>query len=329
VLIGAILTLWWYTPGYFATIAGAPSFGGKSALSTFVSLLNSLRSFVPVILAIVIAFWKLKPKDTFQKFILAWIVIFGSLTLFRFLADPDFWMDWTTWIGEVELGFALMFGYFLTRAQMSFQSTEGPWPSANGVIARSKAPSPRKNFILLTLLSIYLIFAWFYAWQNRDFWLPRTDISQTVEYKTAIWLGQNVKCSPRFAGEAGQLSPIQQVQGDPEYIEGSIVNCQTVFLSGTTAFWLNSLVDVVQVRGGADQAAVHPIWRQAAWKIREGKSADDAEEVLKLLKINYLVVHTDKSSEFYHDFKDVEKFERIRSLEKVYEEDGDVIYRVR
>ena len=106
-------------------------------------------------------------------------------------------------------------------------------------------------------------------------------------------------------------------------------NSPLVFLSGTTAFWLNSLVDVVQVRGGADQAAVHPTWRQSAWEIREGKSADDAEEALKSLKVNYLVVHTEESREFYHDFKNPEKFEQIESLSKIYESRGDIIYKVK
>ena len=303
ILFGFILTFWWYVPSFWWTILKAPSFGGKPVVSVFVTLVNLLRGLIPVILAILVVFWGFKGRDKYQKFVILWLSVFGILTLIRFMSDPDFWLDWTAWMGEVEVGFALMFGYFLTRAQMSFQSTEGPWPSANGVIARSKAPSPRKNFILLTLLSVYFVFAWFFTWQNRDLWLPRTDISQTVEYKTANWLANNLT--------------IEQF------------NNSTIFLSGTTAFWLNSLVDVAQVRGGRDEASVHPEWRQAVWEIREGGITEGTERVLKALKISYLVVHTDESQEFYHDFKYPEKFENISSLTKIYEKDGDVIYRLR
>jgi len=324
VVAGAILTLWWYTPGYFATILGAPSFGGKSALSTFISLVNSLRSFVPIILAIVLVFWRLKPKDIFQKFIIAWLVLFGTLSLMRFLADFDFWMDWTSWMGEVEVGLALFVSQLVLNVK--FQIARGPVGSSsqptssigsNSNLDQSRrfdlralagtpsaAATPRLFGVWSLVIGVLLIVAWFFAWQNRNFWLPRTDISQTVEYKTANWLANNLT--------------IQQSNNSP-----------LVFLSGTTAFWLNSLVDVVQVRGGADQAAVHPTWRQSAWEIREGKSADDAEEALKSLKVNYLVVHTEESREFYHDFKNPEKFEQIESLSKIYESRGDIIYKVK
>ncbi|OGD95652.1 hypothetical protein A3F02_01830 [Candidatus Curtissbacteria bacterium RIFCSPHIGHO2_12_FULL_38_9b] len=110
--------------------------------------------------------------------------------------------------------------------------------------------------------------------------------------------------------------------------EPSTVNCQLIFLSGSTAFWLNSLVDVKQVRGGVDQASVDKIWREAAWEVREGGITEDTEKALKALNINYIVVHNDQSAEFYHDFKNVEKFENTTNLVKFFEELGDLIYKV-
>ena len=348
VFSGWLLTLWWYTPGYWLTILGAPSIGGKSAMSAFVTLLNLLRGFVPVILAVVLVWWKVKPKTMLAKFTLLWLVFFGSLTLFRFISDPDFWMDWTSWVGEVEVGVVLLASMLIFRSVRHLkkpfgQHTRGPvsrFPPASArfnflsmivqwSIRKLRAggnPStpatprgvypelvegsyflkwlPAFNFdrkftIFYLLFTIYIVFGWVVAWQKRDFWLPRKDISQTVEYKIANRLDELVK-----PGE-------------------------TVFLSGTTAFWLNSFFDIRQVRGGVDQAAKDLRWRQAAWEIREGNNPQKSGVWLKNLNINYLVVHTSQSREFYHDFKYPEKFEETSSLQKVYDNQGDRIYRVR
>ena len=46
------------------------------------------------------------------------------------------------------------------------------------------------------------------------------------------------------------------------------------------------------------------------------------------LGVTLLVVHTSQSAEPYHDFKHPEKFTQIKQLEKVYEDKGDIIYRL-
>jgi uncharacterized membrane protein len=82
------------------------------------------------------------------------------------------------------------------------------------------------------------------------------------------------------------------------------------------------------VRGGKDQVGVDPNWRKAVWEIREGERVEDSLRWLKKLKISYLVVHTEESGEFYHDFAHPEKFEEVEGLEKIYGGDGDRIYRI-
>ena len=76
-----------------------------------------------------------------------------------------------------------------------------------------------------------------------------------------------------------------------------------------------------------DQASVHPDWRKAAWELREGATAKEAEKWLKRLNISYIVVHTKDSQEFYHDFKNPEKFKDITGLKKIYDREGDRIYK--
>lgn len=82
------------------------------------------------------------------------------------------------------------------------------------------------------------------------------------------------------------------------------------------------------MRGGVDQASVDKRWREAAWEIREGATIEGTEKVAGELGIDYIVVHKDQSDEFYHDFKNVEKFKDI-AWELIYEENGDLIYKVK
>lgn len=103
---------------------------------------------------------------------------------------------------------------------------------------------------------------------------------------------------------------------------------EKVFLSGTTVFWLNAFFDIFQVRGGNDRVSVNQQWRQAAWELREGERGEKSIEWLKKLKITYIVVHTQESKEFYHDFVYPEKFEQLGGLKKIYEQNGDRIYKL-
>lgn len=102
---------------------------------------------------------------------------------------------------------------------------------------------------------------------------------------------------------------------------------EKVFLSGSTAFWLNAFFDIPQVRGGVDEVAVHPSWDHAAWEIREGTKVELSEKWLKELGVKYLVVHDETSEEFYHDFAYPEKFEK-GNFQKVYQKGGDRIYQL-
>lgn len=274
IFLGWFLSLFWYGPGYWLTIWGAPAFGGRAAAFSLIWVFNLFREFAPFFLAFVVTFWKIKKYSPYEKFALSWFLGFGFLTLVRFIANPAFWLDWTTWISEVEIGVVFLLSIFLKR-----------FPS-------------RKLSIIYLLFTIYFMGSWLWVWQKRDLWLPRRDISQSVDYKVASELKHRVR-----PGE-------------------------TVFLSGTTAFWLNSLVDVRQVRGGRDEVASGDKWRKVAWEVRQGTDGQRSADLLKELGVGYLVVHTNKSDEFYHDFSNVEKFERAGSLKKVYEVNGDIIYEV-
>lgn len=273
--LALLVVTFWYRPGYWLTLLGAPSFAGKELFSVILSLLKLLPQVLAV--AAAVFFNKIyRRRETLRDFIFYWLFIFVFLTLIRFLSDPDFWLDWSAYGTELQFGLALVLGVLLTES--------GRLKMEKGV---------KYAFSVLYLLTFFLIFKTYVLGTLQK------DISKTPEYKISNWLSANAN-------------------------ENDLV-----FLSGTSAFWLNSLSghSIRQVRGGVDQASNGDDWRKATWETREGKDIEKTLKWLKTLEIKYLVVHTDDSAEYYHDFKYPEKFEAAKSLRKVFEENGDIIYR--
>jgi hypothetical protein len=154
----------------------------------------------------------------------------------------------------------------------------------------------RPKVLILISIIYYLIFMIFFG--KYVVGTLQKDITKTVEYKISKQLELIAKPNDR------------------------------ILLSGSTVFWLNAFVDIPQVRGGVDQASKDGSWRKEVWEIREGENGQKSLEALRRLGVNYLVVHTSDSRDYYHDFKYPYKFENLKGLEKVFEEDGDIIYRV-
>lgn len=280
IFVSWLLSFGWYGYGYWLTIFSAPTIGGQGYLSLIGSLMGFIRSFVPVVLAVVVVWLKIKPKSAFEKFILVWLVVFTTLTIFRLIVDVDFWMDWTAWFWEVEIGLVLLVGLLVSRIV-------GRW---------NFKLKFNKSSIIYLLLAIYFVGCWYLALSHLSFWVPRKNISDSVEQKIANELEKNVDSS------------------------------KTVFLSGSTAFWLNTFEDIKQVRGGRDEASVDSRWREVVWRVRQGNNVNEAIHGLEALGVDYLVVHSSESMEYYHDFKNPEIFSGNNGLKMVYSESGNVIY---
>ena len=250
-----------------------------------------LGKLLPAALAFGIALVSVKffkKRHLPRDFCFYWLFIFGFISLLRFLSDPDFWLDWSVYGTELQFGLAIAMGLIITQ------------------IAKVKAQNDNlklKTFLLLGTLSAFYFLLFIFIFDDYVLGTLQSDITQTVEYRTGKELDARVK-----EQESGRV--------------------KRVFLSGTTVFWLNAFFDIPQVRGGIDQASVDPRWRQAAWEIREGASLEKSVQWLKMLKITYLVVHTQDSEEFYHDFAYPEKFEAAFGLEKIYDQEGDRIYQI-
>jgi len=198
------------------------------------------------------------------------LFIFGFLSFVRFLSDPDFWLDWTAYGIELQLGIALALGVIINRVK------------------------PKVFFSFL--VSVFFVLLFSYLVKNYVLGSLRKDIKNSVEYRIGQVLSERVK-----PGE-------------------------TVFLSGSSVFWLNAFFNISQIRGGNDASSVNRDWRKAAWEIREGEDIEKTINWMKKLNISWLVVHTSESKEFFHDFIHPEKFEGTERLEKVYDQNGDKIY---
>lgn len=323
IFLGGLLTVWWYDPGYWLKILFAPSFGGRSVVGSLLYVGDMARTLLPVALAFILVVWKVKPKNNFEKFAFLWLGSFIGLTFVRFVSNIHFWLDFSSWFGEIEVGLAMVLGILvqsfaykkrltdandlfdlddssrsgLRQPQKVVEVWDGVWSWLRQVFATFKT-APNGFRLVLIIIIIYLPIGWGLAFANRDFWMPRRNIENTVEWQVADRLKKIVKQN------------------------------EIVFLSGTSAFWLNSFVNVGQVRGGADQVGLSSDLAKAVWEVRMGSNGQKSIDDLKKMGINYLVVHSNYSNEFYHDFENPEKFEGVDSLIKVYGENGDIIYRV-
>jgi len=109
-ILGSALVLitLWYTPGFWWRVSMNLSIGGAAGLLALVNAVNFLKIFLPVASAILVLSFLKKESSPLAKFSLVWLLTFGGLTLFRFFANPNFWMDWTSWFFELEIGIALL-----------------------------------------------------------------------------------------------------------------------------------------------------------------------------------------------------------------------------
>lgn len=259
-----VLVTFWYTLSYWITILTNPSIGGATGFKVIFRILDLLRASVPLVLALLTVYLSGKIKSRFAIFSLTWVFTFLFLTVFRFIGDPDFWQDWTSWFYELEIGIALLIGIFLTR---------------------------RKYFVSLILFTLPFLLS-FYIYGL---------------------LGRPKLLSPGLPKGVLSLEKLAEIAGE-----------KNVFLSGSTVFWANALYDIYQVRGGRDQVAVHPTWDKAAYEFREGRSPELAEGWLRELDTSFVLVHGPASAEYYHDFRNIQKWDEIGKI--IWVQEGDVIY---
>lgn len=89
---------------------------------------------------------------------------------------------------------------------------------------------------------------------------------------------------------------------------------QRIFLSGSPVFWLDSRLDISQVRGGMDNNSLNRYWLWASYQIREGYDSGITKDWMRALGVSLVLVNSDQSREYFHDFKKPEKFKDFKLL---------------
>ena len=298
ILYSLLLVTIWYTPGYWITVLANPSIGGASGIKVIFRIIDLLKAAVPLILAVIAVYFSGKMKSRLSIFSLTWVFTFLFLTIFRFIGDPDFWMDWTTWFSEIEVGLAIVIATNMKSLISNFQS------NLNLKTQNSKPQLKSQNYLLLSFTFILLLLSFYMTW------------------RTHLALGKPTLISREIPQGVRSLVKLAKIAGDGS----TSLTTSRVFLSGSTVFWANALYDIYQVRGGRDQVAVHPTWDKGAFELREGRDPEDSLRWLQELEISYVLVHGPKSPEFYHDFRNINKWKDIGNV--VWEDSGDVIYQI-
>ena len=98
-----------------------------------------------------------------------------------------------------------------------------------------------------------------------------------------------------------------------------------IFVSGSPVFWLGAAKENLwQVRGGRDEVATHKTWNMGAYQIRQGERVDLVAAWLKIFGVSYLLTNNSDSYEYFHDFKNIDRFAGFTIVEKKF---GNTLYK--
>ena len=162
-----------------------------------------------------------------------------------------------------------------------------------------RLPAATRRVIILLLLTVSAEQVISYRQREKDLLFPR-DITQTVEYRAAIWTGQNLP------GER-------------------------VFLPGSVGQWADAFAPVQQFAGGSWSVATNQSQQKgnAAMMFYGGTAAEDARLSLTWLKaygVSAAGTSSADSKEYWHAFTHPGKFDGL--LPVLWSQDGVTIYRV-
>ncbi|HUC94406.1 MAG TPA: hypothetical protein VMR19_00175 [Candidatus Saccharimonadales bacterium] len=259
--IGFILATFYYTPAFWLTILVNPSIGGAPGAKAILSLLGMARNMIPVLLALIVIYFSEKIKDRINFFGWTWILVFSFLTFWRALGNINFWMDWTSWFSEIEIGIGILIAADFKNLRRLYLLT---------------LPFLASLFIFRALGSPVLI-----------------TNSPPLETETTAKLAET-------AGE------------------------KLVFTSGTGVFWLNAFYNTPQVRGGRDEVSTNSKWLPISYTLRESTDVNAISKGLNDLNIRYVLVNSEDSPDYYHDFKNIYLWDGIGKA--VWQGSGDTIY---
>lgn len=114
----------WYTPRFWWTLLGNPSFAGKPLSQVIPFIIQLLEALIPLVLGA----WFVQTRYRFRYRLIRFGVLFGAsflfLTVIRFLSDVDFWMDWTSYFLELQFALALVLSVLVNRVIQRYKTIQ-------------------------------------------------------------------------------------------------------------------------------------------------------------------------------------------------------------
>lgn len=276
-LLSLSLGSFWYTPKFYLILLSNPSFGGMPLLNLILSIFKYLLNFLPMILAVfVVKLVRFKPSQAYLQFALIFFGSFLTLTVVRFIADPDFVIDWIGFTLELQFAVAILL---------------------SSLFIRGSTPKPRDPLIppisLISLITLII---------------------------TSLFISYRIISSYHALGDYHQSVT--------NLLQNNLVPPQRIFLSGSPVFWINSRLNINQVRGGNDSAAINHYFNHATFQIREGSSSQLASQWLQILGVEKLLINDQSSQEYFHDFKNPDKFFDTQYFSLIDKNSGNFVFSI-
>lgn len=311
---------------------------------SFILLINTsiLSVLVVAISALILtrAFRKGKVRNISKHIRQSLLLIACCLLLVTLYYAPSYWL---TILANPSIGGAS--GFKVIFRVLGLLRASAPLFLAVFVVYFSSKIKSRFTVFSLTWILTFMFLTLFRFIGDPDFWQDWTVWLYELEIGIALLVSILLTRKRYFVSLILGLLPfllsfyIYDLLGKPVLLSQDlpqvssleklteIAENDNVFLSGSTVFWANAFYDLRQVRGGRDQVAIHPSWDKAAWEWREGDSPELAKEWLEELDVSFVLVHGPDSIEYYHDFKNIEKWDKIGK--KIWQEQGDIIYEIK
>jgi len=173
-------------------------------------------------------------------------------------------------------------------------------PAVAWRLAQRFCSSSRARLATVFLLALVAVWAVVRDDRHARRMIRPIEIEQTIEYRIARWLEENLKG-------------------------------RRVLAPGSTGFYLTAFADMAQLGGGMDQGHVNALWPHVYYQLLSGEGAGEQEgEIasmwLKAFGVDAVCVSGPRSREFYKPFRNPRKFEGL--FAELWREGDDVIYAV-
>jgi hypothetical protein len=225
-----------------------------------------------------------RPNTKPSFFIALWLVLLGVIVIGRVWFNlPQLAPQPNRYVPEFDAGVSLLIGLVIVKMDKAALSLRG--------IGAESIRMVRRGWILGSLLILVLVSVLFLMPISLNATQPSTSLAGVPEYQIANWLSAHV-------------------------------NDESVFATGSVAFWLNVFSNVRQVRGGSDQGATNTWWAAVTYQILTGPDPEVSILWAQAWNVKYIVVTYPNASTEYHDYIHPDKFSGTLPLRFYFEGNG-------